>query len=89
MPELKDDELALTLDDGSEEIVKILFYYENEERGKKYYFLYKENQPDDVIVMSSVEEGKLDAIEDKEEFAEAEEVFQAYMDDPKIAEAKK
>ena len=53
MIEIKDDEILLTKDDGSEEVAKILFYFHNDQRGKDYYFLYKEANPEEVIVMSS------------------------------------
>ena len=88
MIEIKDDEILLTKEDGSEEVAKILFYFHNDQRGKDYYFLYKEANPEEVIVMSSVDGTSLDEVDD-EEFDEAEQVFEAYQEDPKIAEARK
>ena len=88
MIETKDDEILLTKEDGSEEVAKILFYFHNDQRGKDYYFLYKETNPEEVIVMSSVDGTSLDEVDD-EEFDEAEQVFEAYQEDPKIAEARK
>ena len=88
MVEIKDDEILLTKEDGSEEVAKILFYFHNDQRGKDYYFLYKESNPDDVIVMSSVDGTSLDEVDD-EEFDEAEQVFEAFQEDPKIEEARK
>ena len=88
MIEIKDDEILLTKEDGSEEVAKILFYFHNDQRGKDYYFLYKETNPEEVIVMSSVDGSSLDEVDD-EEFDEAEQVFEAYQEDPKIAEARK
>ncbi len=88
MIEIKDDEILLTKEDGSEEVAKILFYFHNDQRGKDYYFLYKETNPEEVIVMSSVDGTSLDEVDD-EEFDEAEQVFEAYQEDPKIAEARK
>lgn len=75
-------------DEGLEEEIAILFSYENEERGKTYYFLYRPESPDDIFVMSSTDDQSLNPVDD-EELEEAEEVFGAYMEDPKIAEAKK
>lgn len=88
MIEIKDDEILLTKEDGSEEVAKILFYFHNDQRGKDYYFLYKETNPEEVIVMSSVDGTSLDEVDD-EEFDEAEQVFEAYQEDPKISEARK
>ena len=88
MIEIKDDEILLIKEDGSEEVAKILFYFHNDQRGKDYYFLYKETNPEEVIVMSSVDGTSLDEVDD-EEFDEAEQVFEAYQEDPKIAEARK
>jgi uncharacterized protein YrzB (UPF0473 family) len=86
--ELENNEMSITREDGTEDIVKILFYYENEERKKKFYFLYEEDKPEDVFVMAS-EDGESLMILTDEEMAEAEEMFDTYMNDPKIAEAKK
>mgnify|MGYP002515885835 CR=1 FL=1 len=86
--EIKEDEIVLTKEDGSEEIAKILFYFHNDQRNKDYYFLYKEENPDDVIVMGSGDGKSLEEVDD-EEFDEAEQVFEAFEEDPKIEEARK
>ena len=88
MVEIKDDEILLTKEDGSEEVAKILFYFHNDQRGKDYYFLYKDSNPDEIIVMGSSDGTSLEEVDD-EEFDEAEQVFEAYQEDPKIAEARK
>ncbi len=88
MIEIKDDEILLSKEDGSEEVAKILFYFHNDIRMKDYYFLYKEENPEEVIVMSSADGKSLEEVDD-EEFDEAEQVFEAYQEDPKIAEARK
>ena len=88
MIEIKDNEILLTKEDGSEEVAKILFYFHNDQRGKDYYFLYKDSNPDEVIVMGSSDGNSLEEVDD-EEFDEAEQVFEAYQEDPKIAEARK
>ena len=86
--EINDDEIVLTKENGEKEVAKILFYFHNDQRGKDYYFLYKEENPDDVIVMSSSDGTSLDEVDD-EEFDEAEQVFEAFQEDPKIEEARK
>ncbi len=86
--EINDNEIVLTKENGEKEVAKILFYFHNEQRGKDYYFLYKEENPDDVIVMSSSDGTSLDEVDD-EEFDEAEQVFEAFQEDPKIEEARK
>ena len=85
---INDNEIVLTKENGEKEVAKILFYFHNDQRGKDYYFLYKEENPDDVIVMSSSDGTSLDEVDD-EEFDEAEQVFEAFQEDPKIEEARK
>ena len=85
-----DDEMVITNEKGEEKVMKILFTYESEERGKQYVFLYEKDNEDDVLVFAVNEkEETLEEIEDDEEYAEAEEVFNAYMNDEKIQEIKK
>ena len=86
--EINDNEIVLTKENGEKEVAKILFYFHNDQRGKDYYFLYKEENPDDVIVMSSSDGTSLEEVDD-EEFDEAEQVFEAIQEDPKIEEARK
>ena len=86
--EINDNEIVLTKENGEKEVAKILFYFHNDQRGKDYYFLYREENPDDVIVMSSSDGTSLDEVDD-EEFDEAEQVFEAFQEDPKIEEARK
>ena len=86
--EINDNEIVLTKENGEKEVAKILFYFHNDQRGKDYYFLYKEENPDDVIVISSSDGTSLDEVDD-EEFDEAEQVFEAFQEDPKIEEARK
>ena len=86
--EINDNEIVLTKENGEKEVAKILFYFHNDQRGKDYYFLYKEENPDDVLVMSSSDGTSLDEVDD-EEFDEAEQVFEAFQEDPKIEEARK
>ena len=85
-----DDEMIITTDSGEEKVMKILFTYESEQRHKQYVFLYEKDDENNVLVFSVNEkEESLEEIEDDEEYAEAEEVFNAYMNDEKIQEIKK
>lgn len=88
MMEITDNSIIITHEDGTEETLKILFYYHNPERGKDFYFIFHEDKPEDVIVMSSKDGQELQEVDD-EEFEEAQEMFDTYEHDPKIAEAKK
>ena len=85
-----DDEMVITNEKGEEKVMKILFSYESEQRGKEYVFLYEKDDEENVLVFSvNGEDNSLEEIEDDEEYAEAEEVFNAYMNDEKIQEIKK
>ena len=74
--------------EGKEHLMEILFTYENEERGTKYVFFFDPADPDNVIPMRYQDDGTLEDIEDDEEYDEVEEVFNAYMEDPKIQAEK-
>lgn len=85
-----DDEMIITNEKGEEKVMKILFTYESEQRGKEYVFLYEKDNEENVLVFAVNKDGEsLEEIEDDEEYAEAEEVFNAYMNDEKIQEIKK
>ena len=88
MNPIKDNQMVITDDQGNEHLMTVLFTYEHEERKKKYVFFYDEQDEDNVIVMSYNDEGELFDIEDVGEYSEIEEVFNAYNEDPKIAEIK-
>ena len=84
-----DDEMIITTDSGEEKVMKILFTYESEHRHKQYVFLYEKEDEDNVLVfVINEKEESLEEIEDDEEYAEAEEVFNAFMNDEKIQEIK-
>ena len=74
--------------EGKEHLMEILFTYENEERGTKYVFFFDPADPENVIPMRYQDDGTLEDIDDEEEYDEVEEVFNAYMDDPKIQAEK-
>jgi len=84
-----DDEMIITNEKGEEKVMKILFTYESEQRNKSYVFLYEKDDEDNVMVFAINENDQsLQEIEDDEEYSEAEEVFNAYMNDEKIQEIK-
>lgn len=88
--ELLENEMIITDENGDEKVMNILFTYENEERGKSYVFLYEKGDEDNVMAFAYSEiEKSLSEIEDDEEYSEVEEVFNAFLEDPKIVEAKK
>lgn len=88
MRELKDDEIIIYDDEGKEFLMKILFTYENEDRNSEYVFVYEESNPDDVYVMKYNDNNELFEVDDEEELKEAEEVLNAFNEDPKINEVK-
>ena len=84
-----DDEMVITTESGEEKVMKILFTYESEARKKQYVFLYEKEDEDNIMVFSVNEEDQsLEEIEDDEEYSEAEEVFNAYMNDEKIQDTR-
>lgn len=86
---LLDDEMLITLENGEEKVMKILFTYDSEQRKKSYVFLYDENDDENVLVFSYNEkDSSLEEIEDEEEYKEAEEVLNAFYEDEKIQSLK-
>ncbi len=85
-----DEERQITVidDKGNEHLMQILFTYENKERGAKYVFIYDEKAPDEVYPMRYNDNNELIEIEDPDEYAEVEEVFNAYEEDPEIQKLK-
>ena len=89
MEENETNEITITTDDGTEELFKVLFFYDNPERdNKRFYFLYREETPEDVIVLGTTDGESFEYLSEEEQ-EEAEEMFNTYMDDPKISEARK
>ena len=86
--ENNDKKIIITDSEGKELMMEILFTYENEERGTSYVFFYDPEDPENVIAMRYTEDGELEDITDDEEYGEVEEVFNAYMEDPKIQDIK-
>ena len=69
---------------GKEKQMKVLFTYENEQRHAQYVFLYATDDEENVEVYRYDDEHNLFSIDDDEEYAEVEEVFDAYINDPKL-----
>lgn len=89
----EEKQITVVDEKGNEHLMQILFTYDNEERKTSYVFLYDENNPEDVFPMKykfdeNGESGELEEITDPDEFAEVEEVFNAFQDDPKMQELK-
>ena len=85
----EEKQITIVDEQGNEHLMQILFTYDNEERKTSYVFFYSPDKPDEVFAMRYNENNELAEIEDEEEYAEVEEVFNAFQDDPKIQEAKK
>ena len=83
-----DDEIVIYDEEGNEYLMNILFTYENEERGAEYVFLFDDATPEEVIVMRYNDEHELFEVTDEEELKEAEEVLEAFNEDPNIQEIK-
>ena len=83
-----DKQITVIDGEGNEHLMEILFTYSNEERGTDYVFFFDPADPEDVIPMRYYDDGRLEEIEDEEEYDEVEEVFNAYLEDPKIQEIK-
>lgn len=84
-----DKQITVIDAEGNEHIMEVLFTADNEERGVSYVFFYDPADPDNIIPMRYDENThELEDIEDDEEYAEVEEIFNAYEEDPKIQELK-
>ena len=87
---LNDKQMIITLDNGEEVLLNILFTYENEARKKTYVFVYEDEHEDDVMAYIYDENThSLSEIEDDDEYDEGEEVFNTFMNDENIQDALK
>lgn len=84
----EEKQITIIDDKGNEHLMEILFTYDNEERKTSYVFFYDPEKPDEVFAMRYNDKKELAEIEDPDEYAEVEEVFNAFQDDPKIQEIK-
>lgn len=85
---INDNQMKIINDNGEEVVVNILFTYNNEERNTSYVLFTFPEDEENVMALRYFEDGKLEEIDDPDEFAEVEEVLNAYLDDPKIQELK-
>ena len=87
---LNDKQMIITLDNGEEVLLNILFTYENEARKKTYVFVHEDEHEDDVLAYIYDENThSLSEIEDDDEYDEVEEVFNTFMNDENIQDALK
>ena len=78
---IKDGQLEIVDENGNKTLLEILFTYENEERKRQYVFCFEIDSPDEVMVFAYTDDGELFEVEDDEEYAEVEEVFNAYIEE--------
>ncbi len=83
-----DKQITIIDDKGNEHLMEILFTYDHEERKTSYVFFYDPKNPDEVFAMRYNDKKELQEIDDPDEYAEVEEVFNAFNEDPKIQEIK-
>lgn len=84
-----DKTITVIDNEGKEHLMEVLFTYDNEERKTSYVFFFDKEAEDEIYVMRYTDKKELIEIEDPDEYAEVEEVFNAYQEDPKIQEIKK
>ncbi len=88
MEPINENQIVIYDEEGKEYLMNILFTYENPDRNAQYVFVYDDNNPEEVIVMKYNDEHELFEVTDEEELKEAEEVLDAYNEDPTIQEFK-
>ena len=79
---MKDNNIILCREDGTEEQFKILCDFSNEQRGANYILVYKEETPEEVMIFEYFEDGTLREVEDEEILAEAQELLDVYDEEP-------
>lgn len=85
----ENNKIVIKDDDGIEYLLNVLFRYHNDERDEDYFFIYDESDPDSTYVVKYGENGEVIFVDEGEEFEEAQEVFEAFNEDPQIQELKK
>jgi Protein of unknown function (DUF1292). len=88
MSNLETNELVIKDDEGKEYLLKILFTYHNPERNTDYVFAYDQADEDSVYIMKYGDNDEVLEVTDEEELEEAQEVFDAFNNDPKIQDIK-
>lgn len=76
------NEVVVKDDEGNEYLLNVLFTYHNPTRDTDYVFAYDKADPDTVYIMKYGENDEVLEVDDEEELSEAQEVFDAYNDDP-------
>ncbi|MBQ9037407.1 MAG: DUF1292 domain-containing protein [Erysipelotrichaceae bacterium] len=75
------NKLFVTLDNGEEKEMEILFTVDLDQFGKSYVLFFDPEDPEaTVYAMSYDEDGNLNAIESDEEWGVIEEVLEGYQD---------
>lgn len=76
------NKLVIIEDDGTQKEMEILFTFESEENGKSYVLFTDPNdESGEVFACSYDEEGHLVQVEDEQEFAIIEEVFNTFVEE--------
>lgn len=88
MNHLNDNEVVIKDDDGIEYLLKVLFTYHNPERNTDYVFAYDSSDEDSIYVLKYGANNEVLEVTDPDEFTEAQEVFDAYNEDPEIQKIK-
>lgn len=83
------NEIVIKDDEGKEYLLNILFTYHNPERNTDYAFVYEPSDEESVYTLKYGKNNEVEFVTDEEELNEAEEVFNAFNEDPKISELKK
>lgn len=78
---LDDDFLEIIDEDGKVYRYEILLTYEHEGRGVSYVLFFDPDEPEEVLVARYYEDGHLEDQLSEEEYAEAEEVLNAFEDE--------
>ena len=84
----ENNKVVLKDDEGKEYLLNILFTYHNPVRNTDYVYVYDEGDPESIIVLKYGEGDEIIEIEDEEELKEAQEVLDAFVEDPKIQSIK-
>lgn len=75
-------------DEGNEYLLNILFTYHNPERNTDYVFAFDKSDPDTIYIMKYGDNNEVLEVTDPDELEEAQEVFDAFNEDPNIQSIK-
>lgn len=82
------NEVVIKDEEGKEYLMKILFTYHNDNRDADYVFAYDPNDEESIYILKYGENDEIVEVVDEDELDEAQEVFDAFMEDPKIQSIK-